>query len=230
MPRAAKKTSFLFTDEDAVPPELLAAIGIKTATAAQSPATRPREIGEGDDDDVANPDVPGSTPRHPHPKPEEEGDPTPRPKRDDPDEEEDPDFDEDGDPDNENGDDEDREPYAPDPSEDNRPAAGLHGELLRNVRYEGRIKIVDAWQYNGNLKAAPDYVDRNWVAWGDWDPVREIEPGPALRVPSADGGAVMCRPGDYVVTQEVRLVADSPGDLKVEVWSRDQFEKLFLPV
>lgn len=108
----------------------------------------------------------------------------------------------------------------------------VEGEILpKTVRYEARISIVDAWQYSGTLSMAPDWVDRNWAAYaGDFDPVRNLEPGPALRVPTYRGDTVYARVGDYVARQEVRLVADVPGEIKIEVWEREQFERLFLPV
>lgn len=98
------------------------------------------------------------------------------------------------------------------------------------IRYEGRIRVLDAFQYNGDLSKAPEWVDRNWLAYGDHDPLRGIEPGPALRVPLPSGQHVMCRIGDYVVQQSVRLTADHPGDMRLEVWAKDDFRKNFLPV
>ena len=98
-----------------------------------------------------------------------------------------------------------------------------------DVHYEARITIVDAWQYPGQLRAAPEWVDRNWVAYADWDPIREIEPGPCLRVPSTAGVHTICRVGDYVARQEVKITREL-SDIRVEVWNRDQFEKLFYPV
>lgn len=98
------------------------------------------------------------------------------------------------------------------------------------VRYEARIQILEAYQYPGNLKGAPDWVDRNWAAYAsDYDPLRGIEPGPALRVPTRSGENVLCRPGDYVVTQSVTLMHGIEPDIVVEVWSRESFEKNFLP-
>ena len=71
--------------------------------------------------------------------------------------------------------------------------------------------IVDAFQYPGSLIHAPDWVDRNWAAYADnYDPVRDMEPGPALRVPTYRGDTVLCRKGDYVARQEVKLLVDHP--------------------
>ena len=99
-----------------------------------------------------------------------------------------------------------------------------------SVRYESRITILEAYRYPGNLATAPDWVDRNWIAYGDYDPLRGIEPGPALRVPASSGIVTLARPGDYVVKQRVKLFDDIPDDVRIEVWSSDQFEKMFLPV
>ena len=100
-----------------------------------------------------------------------------------------------------------------------------------HTRYESRIRIVEAWQYNGNLAEAPIFVDRSWAAWGDWDEERKIEPGPALRVPMQQGRETekLCRKGDYVVKQEVRLTLTMAPDVVLEVWRREDFEKFFLP-
>lgn len=99
-----------------------------------------------------------------------------------------------------------------------------------DVRYESRIRVLDAWQYTGSVTTAPAYVDRNWIGWGDHDPIRRIEPGPCLRVPIApdNPNVVLARIGDYVVHQEI-IGDDGDIDERVEVWERNQFEKLFLP-
>jgi hypothetical protein len=99
-----------------------------------------------------------------------------------------------------------------------------------NVVYESRIQILDAFQYPGNLKEAPAWVDRNWVAYAaDYDQLRQIEPGPCLRVPLSSGVNAICRVGDFVCRQEVILSPGLPADIRVEVWERSQFEKLFVP-
>ena len=98
-------------------------------------------------------------------------------------------------------------------------------------RYESRIRILDAFQYPGNLATAPHWIDRNWVGYHpDYDPVRNIEPGPALRVPTRGGDEMAwCRPGDYVVRQEVVLAHGIRPDVVIEVWPRESFEKNFIP-
>lgn len=96
------------------------------------------------------------------------------------------------------------------------------------IRYESRITILEAFQYLGRLDHAPDYIDRSWLAWGDYDPLRGIEAGPALRVPLPYGTFALCRVGDYVCRQAMRF-ADRPDDVRVEVWARADFEKNFLP-
>jgi hypothetical protein len=47
-----------------------------------------------------------------------------------------------------------------------------------NVSYESRIRILEAFRYPGSFRNAPDWIDRNWLGHGDWDPLRQIEPGP----------------------------------------------------
>jgi len=114
------------------------------------------------------------------------------------------------------------------------PDAGLLGEIVPpgKVRYESRINIVDAFRYNGQLAGAPDWIDRNWAGFGDYDPVREIGEGPCLRVPSSanPGEVVLCRVGDYVCRQSVLLDNGRQPEIRVEVWAADQFERLFVGV
>ena len=115
----------------------------------------------------------------------------------------------------------------------------LDGEIIAATRpggtprYESRIRILDAWQYTGAVHTAPAYVDRNWIGYsGEYDAVREIGPGPCLRVPlTSDPNervVTICRVGDYVVHEEI--VGDN-GALseKIEVWEKGQFQRLFLP-
>jgi len=107
----------------------------------------------------------------------------------------------------------------------------LRSGLRAGVRYESRIRVLEAYQYPGNLKDAPAWVDRNWTGYAsDYDPLRGLEPGPALRVPTRHGDTVvLCRPGDYVVRQEVVLAHGIEPDVVTEVWAKESFEKNFIP-
>lgn len=104
------------------------------------------------------------------------------------------------------------------------------------VRYESRIRVVEAWQYHGTLTTAPPWIDRSWAAWGEFDQERKINPGPALRVPITSGhdpstgsGEKMARVDDYVVRQEVTLALGVAPDAQIDVWRKEEFEKFFLP-
>jgi hypothetical protein len=91
------------------------------------------------------------------------------------------------------------------------------------VTYQSRIHVNEAWQYAGTLRDAPDFIDRNWVGFDD---------GPILRVPHyarPDGEQVICRVMDYVVRQEVKLAEGMPTMERIEVWPREEFERLFIP-
>ena len=105
----------------------------------------------------------------------------------------------------------------------------LDGELSapRPV-YRQRIRVLEAFQYRGQLRDAPAWVDRNWAAWAEMDPLRNIDAGPAVRVPLSGGMNAMARVGDYIVQQEVK-VTDQLTDIRVEVWPQEQFEKFFIP-
>jgi hypothetical protein len=120
-------------------------------------------------------------------------------------------------------------------------AKALDGDILtplpkipsQGVVYESRIRVLEAWQYPGNVpKDAPPFIDRNWIGWASYDPLRQKEESPCLRVPIEGRAftAVVCRPGDFVVRQEVQLGPGLPSDVKIEVWEEEQFVKLFMPV
>lgn len=97
--------------------------------------------------------------------------------------------------------------------------------------YTSRIEIMDAWQYTGLVGDAPEWVDRNWVGYADQpDLIRDIPPGPCLRVPTYRGDVVVTRPGDYIVQQTMKSTdKDASGDqLRMEVWGREDFERLFV--
>ena len=120
-----------------------------------------------------------------------------------------------------------------------REKLGLHeaiqdGEIVPpgKVRYESRISINDAFQYRGTLTGAPDWIDRNWAGFGEYDPIRQNGEGPCLRVPSSanPGEVVLCRVGDYVCRQSVLLDNGRPPQIRTEVWAAEQFERLFVGV
>lgn len=98
------------------------------------------------------------------------------------------------------------------------------------VRYEGRIRILEAFQYLGRLDSAPTWVDRSWLGYSDYDDLRKIEPGPCLRVPLMSGQNAICRIGDFCVQQEVVLQQGMLSDVRVEVWPKEEFVKNFMPV
>lgn len=100
-----------------------------------------------------------------------------------------------------------------------------------DIKFVSRIRITEAYQYfPQTLSVAPIWVDRNWVGYaGQHDSVRNIEPGPCLRVPdpSQDDRVIVARAGDYVVMQDV-VIDDKTSIIEIEVWEREQFERLFM--
>ena len=105
----------------------------------------------------------------------------------------------------------------------------VHAGVQAGVRYESRIRVLEAYQYPGHLKDAPGWIDRSWAAYSDFDPLRGIPAGPALRVPLRNGDFAMARPGDYTVRQEVILAHGVRPDVQVEVWPKESFERTFIP-
>ena len=99
------------------------------------------------------------------------------------------------------------------------------------MQYECRITILQAWRYDGTMHGKPPWIDPNWIGWSEYDPVRKIPSGPCLRVPTARADSVICRPGDYVVRQNVRVADGANADYdEIEVWSSDTFQRFFIPI
>jgi hypothetical protein len=115
-----------------------------------------------------------------------------------------------------------------------RQPAFVDPEILNSglVTYESRIRVLDAWQYAGSVpRTAPVFIDRNWIGFADYDPVRDLPASPVLRVPIEGSGGTLaiCRPGDFVVRQAVSMGDGMPDDVRVEVWEEQQFFKMFVP-
>jgi hypothetical protein len=207
LPNVRDSDAMLTGPMDIIPADLAAELGLP-------PGTRlGMQLGDAEPGDYRPPYISGgelagrslgATPTPPREPPPPDSDPEPHapPEPDDPDD--DPDEEED------------------DPEEDEEPTH-------TGLSYESRIRILAAWQYTGVMKGAPKWVDRNWLAWGDYDQLRGIEPGPALRIPMPNGENVMCRIGDYVCRQSVTISPGIPPDERIEVWEQKQFERLFLP-
>ena len=113
-----------------------------------------------------------------------------------------------------------------------QPTAPLEAPV---VTYRSRISVVEAWRYPGSLSSAPDFIDRSWTGWADEDQLIGKPSGPALRVPvprsiTYPEGMRLCRVGDYVVRQTVCLMDGVDSDVMVDVWPKEEFERMFMPV
>lgn len=107
------------------------------------------------------------------------------------------------------------------------------------IRWTSRISILEAYQYNGSFKNAPPWIKRTWLAYGDADLLRQIPPGPCLRVPmpaaahggypNDDGGYVLCRVGDFVCRQQMDFEDGRAPHIRTEVWAKEHFLKNFMP-
>ena len=192
--------------------------GVDQDTPEELPSAIPAY--EGDDDPPKDAYPPRRRPDDDNEDDEPERDPSDPPAEEEP--EEDPDDEED---------DEDDDAGIPhvDPTEPHHPPAATNASPLEPSRYTQRIRVLEAYQYKGKLTDAPAYVDRSWAAYGSVDPLRDIPAGPAVAVPDNLGGSALARIGDYIVRQSV-TVAEGIEDTRVEVWSRESFEKFFLPI
>lgn len=99
---------------------------------------------------------------------------------------------------------------------DIRQALARAAQLPDSTKWRSRVTIGSAWQFDGQLHLAPDWVDRNWAAWED---------GPALNVP--DVGIV--KKDQWIVVQQV---LDDHGGLayeEIKVYPDGTFRSLFMP-
>ena len=95
---------------------------------------------------------------------------------------------------------------------------------------------MEAWRYPGQLATAPGFIDRSWTAWADAT-IDGKPAGPALKIPitgsfsgpTPPDGAKLCRIGDYVVRQMVSII-DNLEEEALDVWPKEEFERLFIPV
>lgn len=82
-------------------------------------------------------------------------------------------------------------------------------------RYRSRISVSAAYQYDGRLHQAPEWVDRNWAAY---------DHGPAIDVP--DVGTV--RMGQWIVLQNVLDDDGGIGLQDIKVYDDGVFRSLFM--
>lgn len=103
--------------------------------------------------------------------------------------------------------------------------------LKPDASYVSRIRVMEAWQYMPRELAtnAPEWVDRNWLAYEGPDPLRQLPAGPVLKVPTNNdpNTRTVCRPGDVIARQEVML-DNSRSHIEIEVWSLEQFARMFM--
>lgn len=91
-------------------------------------------------------------------------------------------------------------------------------------RYLQRIEIIEEFQYPGHLNGAPLWIDRNWIAYADFDEASRRPAGPALLIP----GLGMVYRGDFVVFQEVRLTPEH-SERRLAIYTPEEFYRQWLP-
>lgn len=111
------------------------------------------------------------------------------------------------------------------PDRHGHPGAGEHGVLVAPQKYVQRVTVTEAYQFTGRVQAAPPWIDRNWLSF-DEASKDETGVGIVLEVP----GTGICRIGDYIVQQKVMMDQQGYSMDRIAVYSRDDFEKMFLPV
>ena len=102
----------------------------------------------------------------------------------------------------------------------NNSAPGSEG-----MKYVQRVTVSEAYCFTGRVQTAPAWIDRNWLSY-DEAAKDETGVGIVLDVP----GVGICRIGDYIVQQRVLMDGTGYTMERVAVYSRDDFEAMFLPV
>lgn len=98
-----------------------------------------------------------------------------------------------------------------------------------STTYESRISVLEAWQYPGSVAQAPPFIDRNWIGYHTGDEHHPAQPCLYIPSPTRPGGVAIVYVGDYVVRQLTTLIDGLDPDETVEVWPKDDFERLFIP-
>jgi hypothetical protein len=94
--------------------------------------------------------------------------------------------------------------------------------IVPNKRYATRVDVIEAYQFDNQLHKAPDWVDRNWLAYHD---------GPVIDVPqSPPMPPVHCKVGDWIVYQERMNEDGSPMMRELVVYPDQAFRLLFREV
>lgn len=89
-------------------------------------------------------------------------------------------------------------------------------QKVQPSKWRSRIAVGMAYQYNGELHKAPEFIDRNWAAYDN---------GPALNIP----GAGIVRRGQWVVVQNVLNEDDTVAHSEIKVYDDAVFRSLFVP-
>lgn len=92
-------------------------------------------------------------------------------------------------------------------------------------KYVQRVEVMDVYQFNADVGHAPDWVDRNWIAY-ETNTIQGREPGPTLVIP--DVGTV--RRGDFVVRQQMLMEGGAAKTVRVAIYTPEQFVNFFIQV
>jgi len=99
---------------------------------------------------------------------------------------------------------------------DIRQALARAASLPNTTKYRSRVVIGAAWQFDGQLHLAPDWVDRNWAAWDD---------GPAVEIPNAG----LVHKAEWLVVQNVLADDGSLAYEEIKIYPDATFRALFMP-
>jgi hypothetical protein len=98
---------------------------------------------------------------------------------------------------------------------DIRMALARAAALPNSTRYRSRVTVGAAWQYDGQLHLAPDWVSREWAAYDN---------GPAIEVPEVG----LVRKGQWIVSQDVLGDDGTVAFSEIKVYPDDVFRSLFM--
>lgn len=97
----------------------------------------------------------------------------------------------------------------------------LAGALAADpMAYRSRVTVAAAYRFDGRVREAPEYIDRNWISYDATHPR-----GPALAVP----GVGTVKVGEWLVVQNVLNDDESVAFGEFKIYPDDQFRNLFMP-
>jgi hypothetical protein len=96
-------------------------------------------------------------------------------------------------------------------------ASRLASSLPSDQTYRSRVSVSTAYRYDGAVRSAPEFIDRNWMAYDNG--------GPALNIPNVG----LLHVGEWLVIQDILDDDGSIALTEFKIYDDDTFHGMFMP-